>query len=276
MNRLFLFAAAALLVAGCITDRRATFATPPGSLPFSNDLQSTPLQRSWAVGEVFVSAQRPANQPNTDNWSTGRRQIEERLSETLRRQPSLGHRAEDRQSAELIVDVLVELQEVHAMNAWAVPAVLSEFIILGVGAGAGAAIGSAAGPDGSPDAALTGSFIGLGLAIVPAVMVPLLFPVNDVVGNADATLTFRRASDGVVVLEKRTRAEWATRHNWYSVEDKLAEITGAGIEALEKQLVRALYEGLSSSPPAQHTDAARDDSAPLVFSDAPKRLLLPR
>lgn len=269
-------AAALLILTGCIAERRATFASAPGPLPFSTELQTRPLERTWALGEVFVSVEQNSPAQQAENWTRGRAQIEERLSETLRRQTSVGVRVDDRQSAELIVDVDVRLHETRGINAWFVPALLSEIAILGLGTGIGAGVGFAAGRNTSPEAPAIGSLIGMGIAILPAVLAPLAFPTTDVVGGADAKLTFRRASDGVVIHEKRARSEWVSRHNSYSVEDKLAEITGAGAEALEKELVSALYAGLKASPPTAITADSRQDVRPMFLSDAPRLLLIPR
>lgn len=263
---------AAISLSACVTERRATFNSSPGPLPLSEPL-SEPLLRSWALGEVFVTPEPLAPMQQYENWSKGRSQIEERLRETLSRQTHLGRRADSREEAELIVDVDVRLREGRAINGWFAPAILSEVAVLTVGAGTGAGIGWGLAGANREESAAIGSLAGVGIAILPAVIVPLLFPTNDVVASADAKLTFRRAHDGVVIYEKQTRAEWVDQHNSFGVEEKLAKITGAGIEALEREVVKGLFVGLRSSPPANAVAKSREQ-LPLLPSDAPTRLLL--
>lgn len=158
------------------------------------------------------------------------------------------------------------------MNGWWGPAILAEMGVLGVGAATGAAIGNAVGPRAGGEGLGVGMLVGTAIATIPAIIAPLLFPTTDVVGSADAKLTFRRASDGVVIYEKQTRAEWAEQHNYFAVEDKLARIVGAAAEELEKQIVRGIYAGLRNSPPA--TGVAQKKEPSVLLDDAPRKVVL--
>lgn len=103
---------------------------------------------------------------------------------------------------------------------------------------------------------------------LPAAGLTLLMPVHTLTGTADATLTFRRGSDGVAVLEKKSRAEWSRDLNGYFLEERMGASLGNGIAALEENLVVALHEGLSAAPPTALTSV---DPAPVQLSltDAP-------
>lgn len=253
---------AGVLLSGCITERRVAFSSPPGPLALSGELAPAPLERRWALGEVFVSASQNGSQQQFDDWRKGRAQLEARLKETLARQPNLGVRVEDRASADYLVDLQVELHETRAINAWMAPALVSEVAAMAVVLGTGTLIGRAL----SPADRDQGAIIGLTVALVPAIgagiAAPLAFPTNEVIASADAKLTFRRASDGVVILEKHARAEWNARFNSYGIEERLATITGEGAQSLEKEIVAALSVGLRSAPAT--VSRALPEDAPLI------------
>src|SRR5687767_9635271 len=134
MTRICALVSLLVLSTGCLVHRTASFSSPPGPLPFTTELQTQPLDRSWALGEVFVKAPTVnGTQQIAENWSQARSQIEERLGQTLRRQTGLGQRVEDRKSAELVVDITVDIQETRAVNGWLGAALAAETAILFAG-----------------------------------------------------------------------------------------------------------------------------------------------
>jgi hypothetical protein len=254
------FAAIVVLLSGtgCITERKVTLANPVTR-------EFAPIDRSWAIGEVFVSAEPQGRTNRVEDWSRARRELEAHLDRTLRAQPALGHRVEDRSSADVVVDVDVKLREQEGLNAWLVPVVLTSTAIVVGGAVVGAKVASQNGVDST--LGLVGGELA---AFVPAAALSLLFPARQVTGTAETTLTFRRATDGVAILEKHTTTTYSAKLNGYFVEDKLSRITGVGAALLEQDLLVALHEGLVIAPDETATAAA----GVVPVGDAPLRLHL--
>lgn len=223
---------ALLCLTGCVTERR--IATDLGPGPFDFGTASAEMNRKWSVGEVYVAAEQRGSAV-LNNWAPARVQLEQRIRDTLSR-----HATPDRASSELVVDVDVRIIETRGTNGWVVPA-----LITGVGVMAGgAALGVWA--TGGREGFLGGEMLGA----VPGVALAGLFPAVGIQSTADIKLTFRRASDGVSVAEKRAQASWEGKHNVYFVEDQLARITAEGAGEIQKQLAVALQDGLRAAPRA--------------------------
>lgn len=258
--RLLCAVMAVALLSGCITERRASF---PSAVAAHDPLPA--VDRTWALGQVFVSVVSTGANQSAQNWAPARRQIEERLAQTLREQP-IGRRVEARSSAEVVVDVHVKLNEQRGINGWLAAAVVTGTAIIVGGAVAGFVI---ADRNGDVPSSSLGLIVGESVAMVPALGLAGLFPASTVTATAEATLTFRRASDGVAIMEKRTRAEWDQRHNGYFVEEKLDRITGEGAALLEKRVLVALNDGLSIAP----RQRAPSDGSEGPSSDVPRRFV---
>lgn len=246
----------ALVQSGCVVNRQVAFAAPPG--PLALPLSARAIETRWALGEVWVRPQITIQAPQ--DWSRGRAQVEEHVRQTLLGQTGLGRRTDDRASADFVVDVEIAVQEQTGVNGWLAGAIGVGVASMGVGGLAGAGIARATGGD-----AGAGALIGTLAAEIPGALLGVLLPGATDYGTFDATLTVRRAADGVVVRVRHARAEWTETRNAYFVESKLAASSGAAASVLEQRMIEELHRTLAGLEPAkvaEHTARTYPADAP--------------
>jgi hypothetical protein len=186
----------------------------------------------------------PRPDPGQLLFHDGREQLETHLTEALRASTLPGERVE-RAEADVVLDVFLRIEEDRRVNRWLVGAIggamVSQALTLG---GTACLVGNDA-----PRPALLGT---AALAAMPVTsLVGSLFPASTHWGTVEATLVYRRTSDGVAIAEEKVRAVWERKTHAWSLERKLAERSGQAAEELERRVLAHAAATLGAFTEAQ-------------------------
>lgn len=231
----------ALAVTGCATTRTVV-ADPYVALG------QPPLDSKWVLTHVTVL---PPTNPALSNhkFNTMLQQLEGHVREALVHETSLGEHVASGQRADYAVEVELRLIEGAAMNGYYGVAIGGAF----AGPVAGALIGAAVG---GPFAGAT-SIIGAAIGGAASIAASTVTPSETFSGQLEATLTVRRARDGVEIARRTSRASWETLINAYGIEEKLATAAGRAVPELEREMVRSLRDTFTSLEPGLEVAQAR-------------------
>jgi hypothetical protein len=235
-----------LVASGCVTTR--TVAIDPYVA-----LAEPPLATRWALTNVAVL---PPTNPQLSNhrFATMLQQLEGHLRSSLASEVALGEHVADPRDAEYAVELELRLVEGAALNGY-YGVSLGEAV---AGPLVGAAVGTVIAGPAAPAGVLIGAVVGGSVALIGSTLTPS----QTYSGQLEATVTVRRARDGVEVAKRTSRSEWSALLNAYDVEAKLATAAGHAVPDLEREVSRTLRSTFSALAAPRLTLADPERPAP--------------
>lgn len=231
---------AVVVASGCTTSRY--YVLPPPA-PVEGSAPLLGPEFNWSLGEVNVrtqvlNAQGSAANLSLVDTSQQKRQLEERVRATLSTQTNLGA-VEGR--APYSLEVAVLSRETVGLGRQIGLGLALETGILIVGTLVGAVVGDALDRPQPPATRGLGFPLGLSAGLIAstplALGAALAVEIGGTNGEFEAELTLRRRSDRVPVASRRVSTTWRADYNGFSVERKMAELSGAALPDFERALL---------------------------------------